>query len=189
MGWFGERKAAFRAAVRERQYVLPSLTLFVAAIAGIVVGQLQEMGLDLNPVLPYLVGLFVVAIFLVFIILEDNVKLRNTIRGTRTDLSILREEGVGIRNRGVHPFKDEVSWTNWRESADHWSDKTIEKIREVNEADAVWFRTLDVVPPPRLEMYGRVPGEPWLENRKKRFQELDFQVKRLGEMIRELWRD
>ena len=189
MNWLKERGAAIAASWQERRYMLPSLIIAVSTLAGLAVTGLNRAGVNLSWLLPWLFGLFVAVVLGILWILEYTVKLRKQIRGTRVGLSELREEGVGIRNAGMHPFPNPSSWTAWQESALDWEGRVIEKIKEINEADAVWFKTLDVVPNPRLPLSLTKPPETWQAERRKLYGEHDFRLKRLGEMIQNLWRD
>jgi hypothetical protein len=60
-------------------------------------------------------------------------------------------------------------------------------LEKISVADAVWWNTLDVVPPPRLLLSHEFKSEHGTAEHAKRYNEHDFQVKRLGKMIRDLW--
>ena len=189
MGWISDRLAVVKAAWQERRYVLPSLIVAVAGVSGLLIALLQAQGLDLSGLLPYLVGLFIASLLGGFWIIEYAVKLRKQIRGTRVGLSVLRQEGVVIRNDGRRAFRDKSSWTEWEKRAKDWNLRVIEKIKEVNEADAIWYETLDVVPLPRLNFAKTSAREFWEDEQERLYGWHDFRLKRLGEMIQSLWRD
>ena len=189
MGWISDRGAVLAAAWKEKRYLLPSLMLAVSAVVGLAVAGLKKIGVEIDWLLPWFAAL-VVALFLGALwILEYTVTLRKQISGTRVGLSELRQEGVKIRNDGITPFPDKSTWEDWRVLALDWNKRVINKIKEINEADGVWFETLDVVPSPRINLYLKEEPELWQDDRIKLYGEHDCRLKRLGEMIRNLWRD
>lgn len=72
----------------------------------------------------------------------------------------------------------------WIAEVVQWERDVTSAIAKVNEADAVWFSVLDVVPEPRIALYGAVPS-----NHEKLYRQHDARLARLGDMIRNLWRD
>ena len=77
---------------------------------------------------------------------------------------------------------DTAAWQIWTERASKWNEDVIGELMKVSEGDAEWFSILDVVDPPRLTSPQSKGGDG------DRFAMHDFRLKRLGDMIRELWR-
>ena len=95
--------------------------------------------------------------------------------GARDVLSALRADGVELRNQGLRLGVDIAAWDR---ASTAWSDKVAATIREIDPADAEWFRTLDAVPAARVQ-----PLE--LDARHlKSFREHDFRLVRLEELIK-----
>lgn len=193
--WITERSDVFKISLGARRFVLPSLVLFVATVVSIVAAYFGGRGVDwltaLPAWVPFVVGLFVAHMMITWAVVEYAVKLRRQIRGTRVGLSSLRKEGVDLRNRGREPILDEAIWKAWERDVKDWNDRVIATIKDVNEADAIWFSVLDVVPPPRIAPFATDPPtkELWVADRFRLYSWHDLRVCRLGEMIRELWRD
>lgn len=110
-------------------------------------------------------------------------KLRLKIQVSRVRLSELRKTGVDLRNKGQRRFHYNPDWESWRDETIEWQKEVYNSIKEISVADAEWFDTMDVVPDPRLNLVNPVNGD----THPKRYREHDFQVARLGEMIRDLW--
>lgn len=90
-------------------------------------------------------------------------------------LAQLRTAGVGVRNRGI--LLEPADLSSWRAEVDRWSDATVAAVDYVNHADAEWLRTLDAVPPPRVQF------RPISSGHEKAFRELDFRLVRLDALI------
>ena len=101
-----------------------------------------------------------------------------SVSDARKELATLRTEGVKIRNKG-RKLPSVNSINPWIDEVKNWSEKVQEAIKKVNEADAEWFDTLDVVPPPRLDI---VTG-PWDFAHGKFYQNHDYKLKRLDGLI------
>ena len=190
MGWIRDRWAVLQAALGLRRFLL-------APIIGTVVGSVDwvarkfaeaDMG-HLIGVPSWAVGIFAATFLVFWWVLEYAVKLRKQIKGTRTELSRLREEGVGIRNAGMSMFSTRNGYDAWKAKTLDWNSRVIEEIRKINEADAEWFKVLDVVKAPRLQIDIRPPAPDWMNDHKFFYKNHDFRLKRLGEMIQNLWRD
>ena len=143
MDWIRDRWAVLRTALGLRRFLL-------APIIGTVVGSVDwvarkfaeaDMG-HLIGVPSWAVGIYAATFLILWWILEYAVKLRKQIKGTRTELSRLREEGVDIRNAGMSIFSTEDKFDAWRVKTFDWNSRVIEEIRKINEADAEWFKSL-----------------------------------------------
>ena len=187
MVWIAESWAVFKAALGVKRYII---WISFASFAGVItwwLTYLSEVGVNISPgsLLPWVSAFATILIVIVLALLDYAVKLRRRMGGARIKLSHLREEGVRIRNAGNNQFADQSSWLRWQESALDWDKKIIDAIKEVNEADAIWFSVLDVVPSPRIPFYRtHDPSDP----HEKLYREHDFRLKRLGAMIQNLWR-
>jgi hypothetical protein len=191
MGWFKDRSETVVAALTVRRIIaLPAL---IGAVTGII---------KLVPLLasaaeePVLLGVPAIAwgvgaglLLLLYFVIEYATRLRKQIKGTRVGLSRLRSEGVEKRNRGRENFATKDDFEKWRAEVLDWNQRVIKEIRNITEADAEWFSVLDVVYAPRLSMNTTPPAPAWHEDHKKHYGEHDERLKRLGEMIQNLWRD
>lgn len=190
MGWIRDRWAVLQISLGFRRFLL--VPIFGAVVTGVdwLVGRLAmaDMG-SLIGVPSWAVGLYAATLLVLWWVLEYAVKLRKQIRGTRVELSRLRSEGVGLRNLGMSMFPTQADFDKWKDETVNWNDGVIEEIRKINEGDAEWFKVLDVVETPRLLIDIKPPAPDWMEDHKKHFQNHDFRLKRLGEMIQHLWRD
>jgi hypothetical protein len=75
----------------------------------------------------------------------DRAARKNAVR---LRLTQLRTEGVGLRNKAFDLTSDkEADWIGQTES---WNEQVQRVIKRNDRADAEWFRTLDVVPAPRV---------------------------------------
>ena len=110
-------------------------------------------------------------------------KLRVQIQKSRVELSILRKRGVELRNKGGNKLSTNSEFESWCDEITAWQQKVYEAIREISVADAEWFEIMDIVPKPRLKLEKPVNQEA----HPKRYREHDFQLERLGQMIRDLW--
>lgn len=110
-------------------------------------------------------------------------KLRRQIQISRVELSKLRKRGVALRNEGKSLFSSNSEFLEWSQNTKDWHKEVYESLKKISEADAEWFETLDVVPQPRIPLLNSFITNTQID----RYRQLDFQVRRLGEMIRELW--
>ncbi len=115
-------------------------------------------------------------------------KLRTQIEEARVELSLLRKEGVVIRNYAYYQLQG-----NYDDDAEPWEDKSLiwqkrvyASLKKISVADAEWFDTLDVVEPPRRN-FTMEQDEKMTDGQFHRFAQLDFQLLQLGKMIRDLW--
>lgn len=95
----------------------------------------------------------------------------------------LRTAGVEIRNHGCI-LNDDTTWRAWANAAEEWSRKVYESLKSISEADAEFFRVLDVVPSEPRVIY-----VPFNEEHMKVFREHDCRLDRLGRMVYNLWRE
>ena len=142
MGWLEDRTTSVNNALGPKRYMLVPLIGAIVVFVDWAAARLAEAGVSkLTGVPSWAIGLFVALFMVAWWLLEYSVKLRRQISGTRVDLSELREEGVKIRNKGIEPFSNEPDWKTWKNSADEWEVRVIGKIKKINEADGVWFKT------------------------------------------------
>jgi len=117
-------------------------------------------------------------------------RLRTKIQKSRVSLSVLRARGVRLRNFGRIKITDEECLDRWIFRTNEWHKKVYEEIRHISVADAEWFNVMDFVPPPRLPFctpFDANTQANLVAKHARRFSQHDFQVFRLGEMIRDLW--
>jgi hypothetical protein len=96
----------------------------------------------------------------------------------RKRLSILRSEGVIIRNRGQQRSRDELP--SWVAETEQWLKDVLVAISTIDEADAEWFKTLDAVPSARVTMIATADAE---RQHIKAFNEHDYRLVRLDQLI------
>jgi hypothetical protein len=123
---------------------------------------------------------------LLWIVLDYALKLSRQIADARHEIAALRSEGVALRNKGLDQVWDKATLDEWEAEVLVWNLKVLSELEKISRSDAVWFSTLDVVPPARLTP-SRMPKNPHTPAFLKLFREHDFRVLRLGEMIRDLW--
>ena len=192
MGWANDRWEAFREGLGQKRYTIPIFIKTVLFVAAAVF--LYFIGYKMSMSNQILFGIVVLLAILFWVMLEYAVKLRKQIRGTRVGLSELREKGVELRNEGREVMATQAAWDDWRKRAEKWNADVIQKIGEISQADAIWFSILDVVPNPRIpigknNLQETIERRPWIKEHERLYHMHDFRVARLGEMIRELWRD
>ena len=189
MTW-GEIRSIIKAALGIRRYILLSMVAGLAGIFAWLFAHLEKIGLPVPPglPLPWAAAIAVIFVIVAWALLEYSVTLGRRISGARVELSRLRAKGVDIRNDGRFAFPDESSWLDWKQKAEDWNTEVIAAIGKVNEADAQWFSILDIVPEPRLPMKVEDPSKLY-DGHMKLYREHDCRVARLGEMVRELWRE
>jgi len=103
----------------------------------------------------------------------DNRAALNT---ARHRLSLLRTEGVGIRNDGVNITVDNLA--DWCIAAENWNERVKMALAEIDLAMSEWFRTLDAVPLPRIRLRSYVNFR-----HQKLYGEHDFRLHRLDKLI------
>ena len=91
----------------------------------------------------------------------------------RLRLARLRTAGVHLRNRKLDI--DEVAV--WIPEVRDWTLAVAAEIEKIDAADAEWFRTLDAVPPPRVNFNDLSPEY------SKTFRELDFMLVKLERLM------
>ncbi len=181
--------AALKQSLWTRMALFAPLAFFFPKTAEWIAARQVELGITGLWGMPaWFVGGWLATAVIALLFLHHAVKLHRQIRGTRTELSKLRAEGVKLRNSGVPAFQDYREWEKWSDSVNDWRERVIAEIRNINEADAEWFSVLDVIPPPRLACSVSSPPQQWEKDRLDAYQFHDYRVKLLGEMIRDLWR-
>lgn len=184
-----------RIAADFKRFLLAPIISTVIGAAAWASQKLAEFDIGyVEEILSVLVGLLVAAILFFLWVWDYAVKLRGQIRGTRVELSRLRAEGVELRNAAIAIFSTQTEFDEWKKKALEWNKRVIEEIRKINEADAEWFSILDVVSPPRIAMANQSPPQTvasmgWQGAQIKLYKEHDCRLARLGDMIRNLWRD
>lgn len=96
----------------------------------------------------------------------------------RLRLTQLRSEGVVIRNNGR---RMNIDFPTWEREALNWFEKAKRTIAAESSADAEWFRVLDTVPPPRLEIIK--PAREYAGAHLKLYREHDYRLTKLDELI------
>jgi len=96
----------------------------------------------------------------------------------RAHLSVLRTEGVAIRNKGQRLKSD---FPTWEVEVATWASNVIQAIAAIDEADAEWFKTLDTVPPPRLPILTPFPKHE--AKHLKIYREHDYRIVKLDQII------
>lgn len=92
----------------------------------------------------------------------------------RLQLAKLRADGVAMRNDA----QSMIDSSAWASVADDWMRQTIATIKEIDEADAEWFRILDAVPPARVALNPNATAA-----HSKAFREHDYRLVRLDKLI------
>ncbi len=95
--------------------------------------------------------------------------------GARDTLSELRTSGVELRNQGMHLGVDIAAWDR---ASLAWAEKVIAAIKQIDEPDAEWFKTLDAVPAARVRPLQLDAAH------HKSFREHDYRLVRLEELIK-----
>ena len=70
----------------------------------------------------------------------------------RLRIAELVTEGAGMRNEATdayHPFSPD-GWVGWEMRLQAWHNVVLSELKKVSPADAEWYRTLNVVPPPEI---------------------------------------
>lgn len=131
----------------------------------------------------WLFGLLCALALIVYWMWQYANKLRVQIEVARKKLAELRREGVALRNRGLLAFASQADLASWEKQTEDWHRDVCAAISEISIADSIWFETMDVVPSPRVLLHNQFNQV----SHPKRYNEHDFQVRRLGEMVRDLW--
>lgn len=118
--------------------------------------------------------------------LEYCVKLRKQISDNRVELSGLRKKGVELRNHGQKKIVNAADFDEWHEATYQWEKDVVAAIAKINVADSVWFDILDSYPNKPREPLKKI-FMPRKKDHIARYGQHDFQLARLGDMIRELW--
>lgn len=181
--WIAERKGVLESAAGVRRYVVAGLIALVVGAFDYLRRVTEQRGMTALVGMPsWAVGIVVFLAIVGWWLLERLVKLERQMKGARLELAKLRVDGVALRNEGRRMTGYEETWKNWSTRALKWNDDVIASMKKLNEADAEWFSVLDVVPPARLALTkaGSLDHE-------KLYQEHDFRLRRLGEMIYGVW--
>ena len=185
MSLISERWAIFKEALGASRYGLPNfIRLAVVVVAAI---YLYRYGHAMNWIETAGVVGTVSFLILFLVMLEFCLKLTKQIREARVELSKLRRRGVELRNIG-QKISNAETFDKWVADTNQWHNDVVACISQISAADAEWFAILD--------SYPDIPREPIKEafmrdgnefEHNKRFAEHDFQLARLGNMIRDLW--
>ena len=181
-GWFG----AIASALKPHPYLFALLAATTAAFDLARPLAKRNFNLDLLPEVPSPL-LAIVVILLLFVILLVNrlAAITAQISLARVSIAKLRVEGVALRNQGLS-IKTDDAWTDWEKAVLAWEQNVIAALKQISEAHAEWFGTLDIVPPSRIPITDHYLGNAGAHQ--TLFWEHDFRVRRLGEMIYSLWR-
>jgi hypothetical protein len=183
MSFISDRWAILKEALGAARYGLPNIVRVVAALAALAyIGWYGHAMTWLETT-----GLLgtVTFILLFWAVLEFCLKLTKQIREARVDIAKLRRSGVELRNFGQNTFADEATFEKWWADTLQWEKDVVAAIAKISVADAEWFAIMDSYPntsrEPLLD-----PFEP-RKGHHDRLAQHDFQLMRLGQMIRDLW--
>jgi hypothetical protein len=171
---------AIHHALGTKRYALTGIVSVTAAAAGLLSERVQGSALITWVPFPLVAAGVAALVFVFGCVALRVVDLESQIRGARHQLSVLRTQGVEIRNRGLRLTRK--TWPRWRDEASLWSSDVIREMQKIDRGMAEWFNTLDVVPAPRL------PFSRLHQRQSDLFCQHDYRVMRLGELIREVWR-
>jgi hypothetical protein len=125
------------------------------------------------------VPLFAAIALIIFLYKYLEHELTRTIRdedaSVRLRLADLRTEGVELRNE-CQTLRIEID--TWITRCDYWTERALKTIKQLDEADAEWFKTLDAVPQPRIPLHGSYHRE-----QIKRYREHDYYLVKLERLI------
>jgi hypothetical protein len=189
--WFSKQYAALKDAAGIR-WGLVSLLVFLAVarlkwLYAFVVGQTTGAESVIGSLSEWLLGLVAFLGLWSWWLLQYAVKLRSQINDARVEISKLRNRGVELRNQG-RLITSMTEWLKWHKETGEWHTTVSTAIRKISTADAEWWDCLDVVPRPRLPIIKEFIAEGVdAGEHRKRYREHDFQLRRLGKMIRDLW--
>ena len=188
LSWMSERWGAFSAAAGPRRYVIGAIVSVVIAFSDHIwswFGNASMTGLLGVP--SWAMAIIIALCMIAYWLLEHLVHLRRRIRGARYELAQLRSRGVAIRNEG-RSITNRQKLEDWGKSSLDWNEEVIASIKKINEADAEWFSVLDVVPDPRLPIeHTSTVDLKMSADHHKLYREHDLRLKRLGEMLYEIW--
>src|SRR5258708_26444998 len=134
----------------------------------------------------WILGITAALGFIAWWMTENVIRLKEQIKDARVELSMLRKTGVKLRNLGQALFSEE-DFREWKKKTLDWHKDVYESIKKLSVADGEWWDVMDSVPEPRE------PPEKLFKTRQEdhrhrdRYMQHDFQLRRLGEMIRDLW--
>jgi hypothetical protein len=183
MGAFSDRWTVFTTALGSRRYAVADIAKLAVLIA--TAAYLYVYGRAMTSWEIALAVTTVLFILFFWVMLEYALKLTRQIADARVRIAELRHEGVRIRNDALGGITDGSLWTDWEARALAWNQEVISEMEKISKSDAVWFSVLDIVPSPRI--WPSAFPEGWEPQFLKLFREHDFRVRRLGEMIRDLW--
>jgi hypothetical protein len=132
------------------------------------------------------IGVAVFFIILFWAAVEYCVKLRKQISDNRVELSRLRRKGVALRNYGQKKITNAKDFEKWHEDTYQWERDVVAAIGKISVADAEWFDILDSYPEKPREPLKKIFA-PRKKDHIARYGQHDFQLARLGGMIRDLW--
>lgn len=184
-----EHWRTFQEALGIKQQLLAVFVVIMSARAdwlnGVLVenGYLPDRGEMIFGFPAWILGIAFALAFLFWWVFRYAHKLRTKIQVARVNISRLRTRGVELRNEAATDLEDDEDLVRWETAILKWHIDVKKAIKEISIADAEWFGTLDVVPPPRIMLSKFVNNDSHL----KLYRQHDYQVYRLGEMIRDLW--
>jgi len=183
ISYLKERWAVLKEALGASRYGLPNLVRGLVVLIG--AAYLWAYGHAMTWLELTFVSCAVGFSILFWVLLDYCVKLTKQIREGRVQLSSLRKRGVELRNYGQGQVTSDASYDRWAADTLQWEKDVVAAIAKISAADAEWFEIMDVVPRPRLPL--NISGVTNQQVHVERYNQLDYQLKRLGEMIRDLW--
>jgi hypothetical protein len=97
-------------------------------------------------------------------------------------LAQLRTDGVVIRNEAGRVHDDNLQ--PWLGKVDKWMHEAIDVIWQISEADSEWFKTLDVVPPARVQFAIALKNTAHVPVFVRAYNQHDFRLVRLDELLK-----
>ena len=183
MKWLKKRFTAFVNAAGQRRYLLGALTVTILGISDSFLGYFLNTNLqELTDIPSWCFSVLLAILITWYWLLEYIVELRAVRNGAFQKLGQLREAGVSLRNRiqeEVHSNKG-VDVKAYIEDIAAWHKSVEEELRVIDEGAAIWYRTLDVMPAPRVIL---LTNNPKLAHH---FRMHDRRLANLGTLIRDM---
>lgn len=182
---------AINAAMGPRKYIIFTLCSGVTVAVDWLYSKIEATGkpVPLLGVPSWVVATWVGTGLIVYWLLDHLVKMRDRIKGARLELARLRTSGVDLRNHGRHLIGSKIPWKKWEKDVTDWDLNVIDCLKNVNEAAAEWFKVLDVVPSPRLQVIEFLQDQDERDAHLDLYKWHDFRLTRLEKLIWIIWRE
>jgi hypothetical protein len=141
-GWFG----ALAGALKPHPYLFALLAATTAAFDFVRPFAKRNFDLQILPEVPSpLLAIIVILALFVILLVNRLAAITEQISIARVSIAKLRVEGVALRNEGCSITTDDA-WIGWEKAVLAWERNVIAALRQISEAHAEWFGTLDIVP-------------------------------------------